>query len=549
MAAVRGEVVPREGAASGCDPAGGCGVPSAADTEERAEGQHCLKPPLRERVAPPPRRPAHGRRLPGTTPGAPLAAPHVAPLGAHALPSIAVQGDAESASAQPPDEAGGPGEVERLNAENRTLKASLAAAEALVAELRAALAAATAQAQPADPAPAAQPADGGQQEQKVPNGKRRNRTRQRKRNRRQRPEPEEMEDEAQEPEGPACEEGQGDDAAAAGADPAPRPEQLGEQGIEEQVAARPPTPWADEWESQEEPEAPPPRASQRTALASPPSGLSGSTRTAVPTPAAEAWICCSCGVVNYHASPFCGSPQCGRERFGAEDHSVPVQFPVGQEYACPEAGSWHVAPAEVLGMEQQEHYQQQVGIAPQCAADFTPAPPPQRQPPPRRIYSQPVPLPMLVPIAQPNPLPVPEPADPRMAIGDALHPRVVELCPARAEKITGMLLVLGSSYAQRLLTDPHLLASEVEEAWQALVTSERPRCTQLAAPAPAQAPAPPCGQQAVPNKPCKAYVPSYLRRQCGQPAAPAPAPAPAPPPPRGQQGPYMPPYARRRQRL
>eukprot|EP01062_Namystynia_karyoxenos_P005973 TRINITY_DN12079_c0_g1_i1.p1 TRINITY_DN12079_c0_g1~~TRINITY_DN12079_c0_g1_i1.p1 ORF type:complete len:556 (+),score=117.45 TRINITY_DN12079_c0_g1_i1:89-1756(+) len=555
MATAHGMVPLREWAASdaagGCDPAGGGGADSAADTEERAKGQRPLKPPLRECSAPPPRRPAVGR-LPSaraTIPGTPPAAPRDAP---HKASPLSPQGDVERVWAQPPEEV--PDHVERLTAEIRTLKASLAAAgvtiselQALNNELQAALAAATArqgltsdapaglasssipalaapesqgaasspaagsfpppspqshagrsatpqQAHPAGPAPAVQPAGGGAQEQGAP--KKKHRTRRRHRSRRQQPEPEEGGEEAQEPEEPE-ERAHVDEAAA----------------------------WADDWESQEEdePDAAPPRI---TTLAPPPPHLPCSTLTAAPTQAAEPWVCCSCGVYNYNAASFCGSPQCGRPRL------------------------WPVAPAEAQCVDQEDYYQQQVGIAPQCVA---PAPPPQRQPPPRKIHSQPCSVPMLVPLHPACPPPVPEPCpDDRYAMGVLLHPRVAEWCPARADHITGMMLELGPTFCQHLLSQPDQLAREVQLAWQTLVDAECPRRMSPAPPtayAPSQAPALPRGQQ---NK-VPSYVPSHLRRQpaAAQPAAPAPAPAPAPPraPRAAQNVPYVPPYARRRQGL
>eukprot|EP01062_Namystynia_karyoxenos_P013166 TRINITY_DN14744_c0_g1_i2.p1 TRINITY_DN14744_c0_g1~~TRINITY_DN14744_c0_g1_i2.p1 ORF type:complete len:449 (+),score=26.59 TRINITY_DN14744_c0_g1_i2:80-1348(+) len=211
--------------AGGCDPAGGgCGAVPTADTEACAAGQCPLKGPLaRECPAPPPRRPTLGRPIFGSTPSAPPAAQSDAlpdaPLGAppdalhesSELPSPAVLGNADK--------------VEHLTTQIQQLRDALAAAEATILQLRAALSAATAQAHPADPGPAAQLAGGGAQEQHKPNGKCRNRRRHRKRGRRQQPGPEEVGAEAQDPEEPARE-GQGAKAAA-GADPAPRREQRG----------------------------------------------------------------------------------------------------------------------------------------------------------------------------------------------------------------------------------------------------------------------------------------------------------------------------------
>eukprot|EP01062_Namystynia_karyoxenos_P013165 TRINITY_DN14744_c0_g1_i1.p1 TRINITY_DN14744_c0_g1~~TRINITY_DN14744_c0_g1_i1.p1 ORF type:complete len:577 (+),score=122.40 TRINITY_DN14744_c0_g1_i1:80-1732(+) len=535
--------------AGGCDPAGGgCGAVPTADTEACAAGQCPLKGPLaRECPAPPPRRPTLGRPIFGSTPSAPPAAQSDAlpdaPLGAppdalhesSELPSPAVLGNADK--------------VEHLTTQIQQLRDALAAAEATILQLRAALSAATAQAHPADPGPAAQLAGGGAQEQHKPNGKCRNRRRHRKRGRRQQPGPEEVGAEAQDPEEPARE-GQGAKAAA-GADPAPRREQRGEQYAEEQGAA-----WADDWEAlegqEEELDAAP---SQSTTSAPPPPGLQAS-----PAAPEACWICSWCGVWNYHATFFCSSPQCGRPRLGEDDYPAPAAaldtsaccfpdrlFPVGGQHTCSEAGSWPVGPAEALGAD---CYQVQVGIvAPQCAGDLTPAPPPQRQLPPGRVYAQPV-IPMLVPITPACPPPVPEPADPRQALGEELHPRVAGLCPARANMITGMLLERGGSYAQLLIDDAQLLASEVLTAWQVLVAAEGPQSAQPTAPAPAastpaQAPDSPRGQQKKP------YIPSYLRRQPvvpAQPAAPTPAPAPAPPCGRRNE-PYVAPFLRRRQRL
>eukprot|EP01062_Namystynia_karyoxenos_P013168 TRINITY_DN14744_c0_g2_i1.p1 TRINITY_DN14744_c0_g2~~TRINITY_DN14744_c0_g2_i1.p1 ORF type:complete len:578 (+),score=115.43 TRINITY_DN14744_c0_g2_i1:66-1799(+) len=577
MAAARGHAVLREGAAAevagGCDPAASCCALPAADTEGCAEGQRPPKALARECPAPPPRRSALGRPLlsaRGNTPSPPPAAqcgapPDAAPDALHS-PALAFSAVQDQSAEQPPSE------VERLTREVQRLRAALAAAEATIRELTAALSAATAQAHSAAPEPAMQPAGGGAEEQKAPGGKRRNRKRHRPRGRRQQSTVPEEEGEERQDEERAREEGQADGAFPAGADPAPRRQQLGAQAAEEQGAARPPTPWADEWESQqdEEHDAAALRASQAagpqsSTFASPPLCLSISPPTAAPTPALPeeaCWVCSMCGVVKFHATDFCGNPRC-RARFGGEYHPAPAapqdaslgyfphaQLPAGAQHAM--SDSWPAAPADASGMEQATCYQLQDGnFAPlQCPADRTLAPPPQRQPPPRRVYAQPCSVPMLVPVHLACPPPVPEPADPRQALGEELHPRVAGLCPARANMITGMLLERGGSYAQLLIDDAQLLASEVLTAWQVLVAAEGPQSAQPTAPAPAastpaQAPDSPRGQQKKP------YIPSYLRRQPvvpAQPAAPTPAPAPAPPCGRRNE-PYVAPFLRRRQRL